>query len=146
MTKKKTEKKQTKQAVKYDQKKVRPELLPFDVMWLDSVLYTVGAFKYEDNNWRNGFIYSRPLGALLRHLLLWAMGEDEDPDTKSNHLAAIRWNAATLLSQQLHGTGIDDRYKLPQETINKLRKQLDDFVIPSVWEKLKAGSELKKKK
>ena len=48
--------------------------------------------KYNDNNWQKGIPLSRVYASLLRHTIQWAAG-----DTSEDHLAAIAWNAATLM-------------------------------------------------
>jgi len=133
--------------VKYDNKKNRPELLPFEIIWKDAILYSKGAFKYDDNNWRNAekVKYSRGLGAMLRHMFLWAMGEDLDDDTRENHLTAVRWNAANLQSMQMRGIGIDDRFKMPQKMIDELKKDMENFDVPPEWEALRIKAGLAKK-
>lgn len=74
--------------------KPRMELLPLDLLMKRlSPWYAEGAKKYKDNNWRKGQPQSAVLGSLLRHLTKWQMGmTDED------HLAAVVWNALSLLN------------------------------------------------
>lgn len=73
-------------AQKFDQEKVRLELVDaLAVEGLASVL-TFGAKKYAANNWRNGLEYTRIIGALKRHLSAIEKGEDIDPESGLPHV------------------------------------------------------------
>ena len=74
-------------AIKYDTDKPRTELLPMNPLLEISEVFTFGAIKYSSWNWCNGFTYSRLLGSLLRHIFLWAAGEDFDKESQKSHLA-----------------------------------------------------------
>jgi hypothetical protein len=75
--------------------KPRMELLPFDLLERVAVWYGEGAKKYKDNNWRKGQPQSAVIGSLLRHISKYMRGErDED------HLAAIVWNALSLMNAE----------------------------------------------
>lgn len=77
--------------------KIRWELLPLDIINEIAKVYTKGAEKYSDNNWKllgNG--YERYKGALLRHLA----ANDKNPideETGCYHLAQVAWNAIAML-------------------------------------------------
>lgn len=77
--------------------KVRWELLPLDIINEIAKVYTKGAEKYSDNNWKlleNG--YERYKGALLRHLA--ANDQNSiDEETGCYHLAQVAWNAIAML-------------------------------------------------
>ena len=98
-------------AIKFDQDKVRMELLP--VLPLEAVarVLTIGARKYDQDNWRKGFDYSRTYGAAQRHLSDWYKGIDLDDDTSENHLAHAICNLMFLLEFEHSGKGNDDRIK-----------------------------------
>ena len=72
--------------MKFDQDKVRMELLSVPAMMGTARVLTFGAKKYADRNWENGIEYSRVYGALLRHMTAWWDGEDLDPETGLSHL------------------------------------------------------------
>lgn len=82
------------QGKKFDQGKVRLDLVPPEVTEAIGVILTFGANKYGDHNWRAGLNYSRVLGALKRHLLAFEKGEKLDEETGKPHL----WHAACCLS------------------------------------------------
>ena len=73
--------------VKFDQEKVKMQLL--DPTFLEEVakVFTFGAEKYGENNYKKGLHVSRCLGALDRHLKSFKVLEDNDPETGLSHLA-----------------------------------------------------------
>lgn len=75
-----------KKGTKYDDGKIRTDLMkPEALLGLAEVL-TFGAKKYGDRNWEQGIDYSRVYAAALRHLLAWFKGEDNDDETGMSHL------------------------------------------------------------
>jgi hypothetical protein len=114
-----------KAAVKFDQGKLKWDLVPWDAIQKLVELYTIGAAKYDDNNWlRGGFRYGRALAAAMRHLMAWWLsklfggdGLDHDNDVycqqlglpTPSHLTAAMWNIVALLTYELRGLGEDDR-------------------------------------
>jgi hypothetical protein len=118
----KKSKKVTKAPVKFDEGKIRFELIPVLPLEELAKVYTFGACKYDDWNWANppGFKYSRVLGAMERHMNKWKKGIDKDPSNvfngkPINHLASVAWCAFTLMHYQMAGLGIDDRYKVEEK-------------------------------
>ena len=99
-------------AIKNDSEKCRMDLL--DPEWLEEVAWvmTHGANKYSDHNWRIGFKYSRLIGAVLRHLMALAKGENLDPETDRSHAAHLSCCAMFLYWHILHKPDLDDRYKI----------------------------------
>ena len=70
--------------LKYDQGKVRMDLLPFDCLTEIAKVLTYGAVKYEANSWQTvKDNYNRYRGSLLRHLSAMEAGEDIDPEWTS---------------------------------------------------------------
>ena len=90
------------EGIKYDQGKLRYDLVPVELPTLDAAVYTFGATKYDDWNWANGIAYSRVLSAAMRHIKAWEGGETFDPETNLPHLAHARWNLGTLLYFDLY--------------------------------------------
>lgn len=109
----KTEPNKPEEAMRFDDNKLRFDLIPHEAMIELARAFTIGAIKYEDNNFRKGMKFSRCVGPLERHWNLWKCGQDTDPDTKCHHLASVLWNAAVLLTYQLREIGTDDRIKYP---------------------------------
>jgi len=84
-------------ALRYDDNKIRHDLLPAWALNELAKIYTMGAKKYAPNNWRRGMKWSRVLGSLKRHLNKMELGEDLDEESGLHHMAHVAWNAITLL-------------------------------------------------
>jgi hypothetical protein len=69
-----------------------------------------GALKYDDNQWRKGYEWSKSYAALQRHLTAFWDGEDIDAETGSPHLAAVAWHAFALIQFAKDFPEFDDRY------------------------------------
>lgn len=95
--------------VKHDQDKVPLHLIPRS--WFDGPgqVLAFGAKKYAPRNWERGMDWSRPYGALMRHMTAWWDGELSDPETGMSHL----WHAACclmfLIEYEQRRLGTDDR-------------------------------------
>lgn len=73
---------------KYDEGKLRYDLVPWAA--LDEVVRVLGhgAQKYGDDNWRRvKRLEDRYPAAALRHMSRYLQGETNDPETGLNHLA-----------------------------------------------------------
>lgn len=95
--------------MRFDTGKMRFDLLPPEALVELARIYTMGAIKYDDNNWRKGMDWSKCIGSLERHLNKWKAGQSLDKDTGCHHLAQVAWNALTLMIYEMHGSGNDDR-------------------------------------
>lgn len=104
------ERRELKEAVKYDSDKIRYDLIPALPLQELAKLYTTGAKKYADHNWRLGMDYSRCDSALQRHLHAWRSGQDYDEESKLHHMSAVAFYAMALMEFHMTGTGNDDRY------------------------------------
>lgn len=76
--------------------KGRHDLLPFWVYKRDAVHLENGARKYGDGNWLLGQKSSRYLASLLRHGFAYG-----DGCRVEDHLSAIRWNAAGIMTNEI---------------------------------------------
>lgn len=100
-------------ATKFDQGKPRYELIPPEMLEEVALVLTYGAVKYSgDRNWEKGMLWSRPFGALMRHMWAWWGGEDNDPETGYSHLSHALCCITFLTAYRRRGAGIDDRHKL----------------------------------
>lgn len=88
-----------KEGAKFDQDKVRLDLIPGGALWELGKVYTYGATnKYAPYNWAKGIAYSRVYGAMMRHAVKWFWGcVTNDPETRCHHLASVAWCAFTLM-------------------------------------------------
>jgi len=74
--------------VKYDKEKRNWSLLPFNELNDVVDVMTVGAKKYERDNWmRVPNARDRYFSATMRHLVAWWNGERDDEETGKSHLA-----------------------------------------------------------
>lgn len=96
---------------KNDDGKVRLDLLPTEALEEIAKVLTFGAKKYAAHNWRKGFVWSRTVAAMLRHLYAWMRGEDKDPESGLSHMAHVGCNVLFLLTFIVTKTGEDDRFK-----------------------------------
>ena len=79
-------------ATKYDEDKVRWDLVPYKELESVAKVMTFGAKKYADNGWK-GVSKERYLAALMRHFVAYMDGEIIDPESGLPHMAHIRCNA-----------------------------------------------------
>ena len=94
---------------KDDAGKLRYDLLPPYALEEVVRVYTLGAGKYGDNNYRRGINWSRVYAAMLRHLEAWRRGEEIAPDDGQLHLASVAWGALTLMEYARVRREFDDR-------------------------------------
>jgi hypothetical protein len=97
------------QAMKFDDEKVRMELIPPELMEAVGTILTFGAKKYADRNWEQGMSWSRVFGALMRHMWAWWRGQNLDPETKKSHLWHAACCIAFLITYEQREVGTDDR-------------------------------------
>ena len=83
---------------KYDQGKLRWDLLPLNLIEKVVEIYTFGAEKYGANTWQNledG--YNRYKAAMFRHLMEFEKGNVIDDESGREHLAHMVWNSIAML-------------------------------------------------
>lgn len=90
-------------------KEARFDLIPPGPLWELAVLYGRGAMKYDADNWKRGYDWSLSYGALKRHLDLFWMGEDHDPEMNLKHLICVAWHAFNLAWFMENRPDFDDR-------------------------------------
>lgn len=90
--------------------KVPLEFLIYSVLAEDALVHKSGANKYGVRNWRvDKILASTYEGAILRHFIAWASGEDIDPESGVHHLAHVRACCAIVRDAAMRGMLIDDR-------------------------------------
>ncbi len=101
------------EAVKFDNGKVRMDLLPPAALRGIADVFTFGANKYADFNYKNGkgLDWDRPYAALARHMNAWNGGEDNDPETGKSHLYHAGCCIMMLIDLIDSGIGKDTRFK-----------------------------------
>lgn len=105
-------------ALKFDTDKLPLNLLSTEAMNQTAAVLKFGAQKYAEHNWRNGFTWSRPLAAAMRHLTAFNDGEDTDPESGLSHLAHAACCIMFLLEFEKTHPELDDRYKPNVPTIS----------------------------
>jgi len=82
--------------MKFDDGKLRWDLLPYDVIEDVVDILTFGAQKYAPNNWK-GVEIERYQAAMMRHFSAYMQGEMNDPESGKHHLAHVITNAVFML-------------------------------------------------
>lgn len=112
----------SKGGVKFDANKIRFDLLPVEVEEAIATILTHGATKYGDRNWELGMDWSRPYGAMRRHMANWwsrrdyGNGPGKDRDTGLSDLWHAACNIAFLIAYEARNVGKDDRPNAVQES------------------------------
>jgi hypothetical protein len=114
-------------AIKFDDGKLRFDLIPAEELEELARVYTIGAKKYADRNWELGLPWGRVFSALMRHAWKWWRGETYDPVDGQHHLASVAWCALALMNYERRKAGTDDR---PLE--KKYEKITYDFTVRDV--------------
>lgn len=83
-----------KAGIKFDESKLRYDLIPSSSLNALATILTFGCSKYGDRNWEKGMSWGRVFGALMRHLWAWWGGESDDEETGKSHL----WHAICCLA------------------------------------------------
>lgn len=96
---------------KLDEGKLRYDLIPPEFLEGTAEILTYGAKKYAPRQWEGGMAWSRPYGALLRHLFAWwnPFEPDTDPETGKSHLFHACCCLAFLVTYEARKIGKDDR-------------------------------------
>lgn len=103
------------EGLRFDEGKLRVDLIPPEAMEAMAEILTIGARKYAERNWEKGMKWSKVVGPLMRHLLKWMKGEPYDIETyekygeKHSHMKFVLWNAMALVTYEARGIGTDDR-------------------------------------
>lgn len=99
------------QGRKYDNGKLRYDLVPVGPLRELVKVYTYGAYKYADENWRGGISFKRIIGAIERHLAWVKAGRDIDDESGLLHAAHAAFGLFCLMEFLHTHPGCDDRVK-----------------------------------
>lgn len=98
-----------KEGLRYNEGKLRYDLLhPIAQKGLVSVL-TFGASKYEARNWEKGLSWTSTIASMKRHLAAIEAGEDYDPESGLLHIDHVQCNAHFLSAYYKIAPQFDDR-------------------------------------
>ena len=96
-------------AVKYDEGKLRYDLVPTEALADIVGVFTYGAGKYGTRNWEQGIEASRLYAAVHRHLAAYWSGENSHNESGLSHLAHAGCDILMLLQSSRIPTAVDDR-------------------------------------
>ncbi len=116
--------------LRYNEGKVRYDLIPNFAQEQYAKVLTKGAEKYADRNWEMGMKWSKVMASLKRHTAAFERGEDYDPETGLLHTAHIMCNAAFLTEYyKIYPQG-DDR---PHNYLKRAKIGLDIDEVLADW-------------
>lgn len=90
------------EGMKFDEDKLRYDLIPPEVLLWLAELYTHGAKKYAPDNWKK-VSTEKYVAAFHRHFNDWRLGIDLDKDSSMHHLKHALWNIATIAWLEIEG-------------------------------------------
>lgn len=90
------------ESMKFDDNKIKLELIPLETINEIGKVLTFGAKKYKENSWQNlDKFEDRYFGACLRHLIAHRTGEKIDNESNLPHLSHTITNLIFLLWKEL---------------------------------------------
>lgn len=104
--------KSTSTGSRYNEGKLKWSYVPFKALEPMVRVLMFGAEKYAPFNWTKGLKYTEICESLLRHTHAFLDGEDNDPESKLEHVGHILCNGLFLSYMFLFRKDMDDRYKI----------------------------------
>ncbi|HED1699294.1 TPA: hypothetical protein SHR06_001688 [Campylobacter jejuni] len=98
--------------MKFDDGKLRYDLIPPEVTEQLAKVLTYGANKYKPHNWKKCKDKDRYVAAAYRHLEAWRKGEQIDMESGLSHLAHTLTNIAFLLYFEMEANSDCDHTKI----------------------------------
>ncbi|WZE63567.1 dATP/dGTP pyrophosphohydrolase [Maribacter phage Panino] len=95
---------------RYNSGKRRWSLVDFQSLEPMVEVLEFGATKYDDHNWKKGLKTTEIAESLLRHLVAFLNGEDNDPESGLSHIGHIQCNAMFLSYMMENKPEMDTRY------------------------------------
>lgn len=122
------EKEMREEGIKYDDGKLRFDLIPPIALRALAEVYTFGAKKYTDNSWQNlSDFENRYLAALHRHLNAHQLGELRDKDSGLYHLDHLLWNVVALRWKLQQDEQEDGRITIQLDSVEIDERAVRDF-------------------
>jgi hypothetical protein len=90
-------------ALRFDAGKPRMDLIPPEALIRYGEVLNFGATKYSERNWERGMSKGRMVASLLRHVVAYMRGEENDPESGLPHMAHAMWNAGALITYHDRG-------------------------------------------
>jgi len=115
---------------RFDEGKVRHDLIPAWALERIAEVYTYGAQKYDDDNWLKGMKWWKIQGPLERHYNKWKRGRVKDDESNCYHLAMVAWNAIALMVYEEFKLGEDTRPPVVMDMLSpdKKKKMVEHWV------------------
>lgn len=98
--------------LRYNKGKLKIELIPWSWIIALAQVFSQGARKYADDNWKKGLSMRDCLGCLQRHINCIVAGEWYDKETGCHHMALAAWNCLAIMWMHITGKGTHD---LPED-------------------------------
>lgn len=104
------------EALRYNKDKPQWSLVDFSALSPLVRVLMYGAKKYTTDTrsgkhqWRDGLKTTEICESLMRHLVAYMEGEDDDQESKESHIGHIMANAMFLSYQSLYNRSMDDRF------------------------------------
>lgn len=98
-----------KTADRFNDGKVQLSYLPTKAQESEARVWMKGAKKYTRDNWKKGLPFLSVIDSMLRHVLAFKEGENNDPETGESHMGHVRCNAAMLIEFLESHPELDDR-------------------------------------
>lgn len=95
--------------VKHDQGKPDFSYLSYELCEAVARVREFGAKKYSRDNWKQGFKVTRSIAAAMRHLVAFANGETNDPESGLCHLGHAVCGIEHAIYDMKHRPENDDR-------------------------------------
>lgn len=112
-------------AGRFNQGKIRYDLMPPWAMEQIAKVYTYGTRKYDDDNWWKGMKWRKDVfGCIERHIKKWLRGEQLDDESGLHHLAHAAWNCIALMEYERNMIGTDDRNPYTQDLLPDEERQM----------------------
>lgn len=118
------------EGLRFNQGKIRYDLLEPHAIEELAKVFTIGAEKYAPRNWEKGMPWSKVVASLKRHIAEFEKGEDYDKETQLFHMAHAAWNAMALVSYYKLAPQHDDR---PSKLRKHVRIGLDIDDVLADW-------------
>lgn len=101
----------TETGTRHNVDKRRWSLVDFDALEDMVKVLEFGAKKYADHNWNKGLLTTETVESLMRHLVAYLNGQDDDSESGLPHAGHILCNAMFLAYTMKFKKEFDNRYK-----------------------------------
>lgn len=118
----------TETALRYNEGKLRYDLIPPSVLRALAEVFTYGAEKYDERNWEKGLPWQSVIASAFRHMESFRNGEDFD-ESGCLHAAHVMTNFAFLIEYYKTHPELDNRPKLWNITDDKIALDLDGVIF-----------------